>query len=557
MAGGLGGQNTRAGRADSTSRRDPTDSDHGDGASSGGPASDNGGKEDDHVYSNPTVGREGDERVDEVSDRTKADGTAMVPVAAVENGAAADGFARRLSRGLSRGRSRSRKGDAPSGTSQSPASRSPSLATKLGMSLRGAIMGKTLLGVHKPHAEGRSVTGSPKSGSDGDGAGSEGTYSTGASTAGDRRLSRRRTRRQSAQSAHGFIGESTDRKGGDGDDGICSDGFGSEIFAPDSLLAAATHGNPRNLPEAVNSYIGARERMEQEMSASGPAFLPRPVNLTSSPGDGVTPWTRRRGSVDITKQAPSTTQLSEQHQPFTEAMFKAGVSETRLSTKQGILLEGDLQKFSPESMRGVRWHKRYCVLYAGACELRYYLSHVEAAWGRIPLGERGSIPLRLVVKIEQPSDKKYHGCRFDLVVLHKGDGRHPGLHIRPGHERRVSTTKTFKFNAADAQQRLLWVTVIEALMKKHAWGAEPDHRRSMPAPSHGGAREEGAHLHWDTWGGEGETTAAGGEGAPLNEHRFANGKTGSFEEVLSFGTGLTKYNDNRWAWIGKWDHWMR
>ena len=65
---------------------------------------------------------------------------------------------------------------------------------------------------------------------------------------------------------------------------------------------------------------------------------------------------------------------------------------------------------------------------------------MEAAWGRIPLSERGSIPLRLVVKIEQPSGNKHRGSRFDLVVLHRGDGRHPGLQIRPGHERRVGTT---------------------------------------------------------------------------------------------------------------------
>ncbi|CAN0001877.1 unnamed protein product, partial [Hapterophycus canaliculatus] len=325
-----------------------------------------------------------------------------------------------------RGRPRNRKdrstGQDGGEASESAASRSPSLATKLGMTLRGAIMGKTQLGVHKPHADRQtSATNRPGfSGSDADAA-SDATYSTGASAKGGRLGSVQMGKQE----------------GGEKDHECFSDGFDSDVFRQETPLASVSLGsNPRNLPDVVHSYIDAREQMEHEMSAAGPAFLPLVDNLANTgAAEGVIPgWGKRRGSLDITKQASSTTQRTEKHQPFTEAMFKAGISETRHSTKQGILLEGDLQKFSPESMRGVRWHKRYFVLYACACELRYYRTHAEAAWGRIPLGERGSIPLRLVVKIEQPSDKKYRGCRFDLGVLHRGDRRHPGLHVQPGPE---------------------------------------------------------------------------------------------------------------------------
>lgn len=417
--------------------------------------------------------------------------------------AALKGHARRVSQGLTRGRSRSRKKKAGhSGASESPASRSPSLAAKLGMTLRGAVMGTTQLGVHKPHVDQHTLAASSKSpgsaGSDADGA-SNATYSTGASTK-EQKLSRRE--RRGSRRKPSASGRAEDHGG------HSSDGLDSDMFGEGSPLAPATYGggDPRNFPDAVHSYIGARERMEHEMSASGPAFLPCVDSLAANSAvDGaIKGWGRRRGSLDITKQAASTTQRTEQHQPFTEAMFKAGISETKHSTKQGILLEGDLQKFSPESMRGVRWHKRYFVLYACSCELRYYRTHAEAAWGRIPLGERGSIPLRLVVKIEQPSDKKYRGCRFDLVVLHKGDSRHPGLNIRPGQESRVFTTKTFKFNAADAQQRLLWVTVIEALMKKHGWGVDADRCRGTGAPRHGGpGADAGDSLYWgSTWDGQ-------------------------------------------------------
>eukprot|EP00903_Cladosiphon_okamuranus_P013302 g12399.t1 len=418
--------------------------------------------------------------------------------------------AQRISQGLTRGRSRSRKRSeaGPSGASESPASRSPSLAAKLGMTLRGAVMGTTQLGVHKPHVDRhtQAADGSkyPSSGgSDADGA-SDATYSTGAST--KERLARRERR--------GSRRKSSAAGGVEGHGGHSSDGFGSDVFGQGSPLAPTTPhgGDPRSFPDAVHSYIDARERMEHEMSASGPAFLPCVDSLAAnSAADGaIKGWGKRRGSLDITKQASSTTQRTEQHQPFTEAMFKAGISETKHSTKQGILLEGDLQKFSPESVRGVRWHKRYFVLYACSCELRYYRTHAEAAWGRIPLGERGSIPLRLVVKIEQPSDKKYRGCRFDLIVLHRGDSRHPGLGIRPGQESRVCTTKTFRLNAADAQQRLLWVTVIEALMKKHGWGLDADRCRGTGAPRHGGpAADTGDSLCWgSTWDGQAAGTGS-------------------------------------------------
>lgn len=411
-----------------------------------------------------------------------------------KHGETSSGEAQSLTRQLSRGRKQSRDGNKNgSGASPSPSHHSPSLAAKLGITLRGAFMGKTQLDL--AHEQG---TGRFSRGIGSDDGGSDLTYSSSEDInekLGSQRLRRRQRRQRSSARRHvdmsvenkhhpklgfGLVGRL--QEGHE----HSSDGTDSEFFFPNSPLVPTNYnGDPRNLSEAVHSYIDARAKLEKDMGASGPVFLPRRSNLIASPGGGYTIRGKRRGSLDITKAAASMTQLTEQQLPFTEAMFKAGVSETLHSTKQGILLEGDLQKFSPESMRGVRWHKRYFVLYASAWELRYYRTHVEAAWGRIPLGERGSIPLRLVVKIEQPSDKKYRGCRFDLVVLHRGEGRHPGLQIPIGREWLVPTTKTFKFNAADAQQRLLWVTVIEALMKTHGWGLNADHRRNMRAPGHG------------------------------------------------------------------------
>lgn len=368
-----------------------------------------------------------------------------------------------LGNGLTRGQSVSPRKHVEK--SKPSASYSRSLVVNIGNTLRGAIMGKTQLGVCDARGKQTRVDGPEGSSS------SEGSYFSEGSEAGGLQRENHQRARQSTSRGGRLKGKIS--QGNNGEDVGSGDGLDSGVFSSPTTRA----DGPKNLPEVVSSYIEARARMERHLSASGPIFLPQSGHLAAGPREGaVTSWVRRQASVDITKEASSTTQLSGQRQPFTEAMLKIGVSETKHSTKQGILLEGDLQKFSPESVRGVRWHKRYFVLYGGSGELRYYRSHAESSWGRVPLGERGSIPLRLVVKIEQPSDKKYQGNRFNLVVLHKGSGRHPGLHIPPGHETRVTTTKTYKFSASDAQQRLLWVTVIEALMKRHGWGMDVERR---------------------------------------------------------------------------------
>ncbi|CAM9547286.1 unnamed protein product, partial [Choristocarpus tenellus] len=373
--------------------------------------------------------------------------------------------------------------DTPSnaGTSQSPSPRSPSLATRFGMSLRGAVMG---IGGRNKKMQGSDCQ-APDRKAEAQTTKSEDTYSTSKDDLVDGLgLGHHRRRQKSCRHQH----LRNDLTPEHDDNEEFSDGLEDTLSGTDTFASfnCSTHPDIRNLREVVDSYIGARSQMEREMSATGPDFLPQTSGLTPSAGEeGNNNAGRRKGSLSITKDLSSTAQLSGQNLPFTEALFKAGVSETLHSTKQGILLEGYLEKFSPDSIKGVRWHQRYFVLYAGTCELRYYRTHTDAAWGRIPLVERGAIPLRLVNAIEQPSDKKYKGCRFDLIVRHRGEGRFPGVHIRPGDEHRVVTTKTYKLNAPDAQQRLLWVTVIESLMKQHGWGVRGDRRRTRRAPEHG------------------------------------------------------------------------
>ncbi len=268
---------------------------------------------------------------------------------------------------------------------------------------------------------------------------------------------------------------------GDDDEDGEDDGYGmdgkDEAAAPpprctsegpgtDMLGGFTAMYSPSNtLPDVVDRYIDSRVCMERRTSADGPRKLPDAALLTPSPNS------KKTGALSVTKSVTSGMQKIDGNLPFTEAMFKAGISETRHSNKLGILLEGFLYKFAPEAVKGVRWHKRYFVLYAASCELRYYKSCVKSAWGNIPIEERGSIPLRLVREIIIPSKAKWKGTRFDVTVLHNGEGKYPGISIRLGHEHDAFTTKSYKLQAESAQQRMLWVSVIESLMKRHGWNA--------------------------------------------------------------------------------------
>ncbi|KAL7690844.1 putative Rho GTPase activation protein [Plasmopara halstedii] len=82
----------------------------------------------------------------------------------------------------------------------------------------------------------------------------------------------------------------------------------------------------------------------------------------------------------------------------------------------GVLLEGWLRQKQRRGIKGLKkWNSRYFVLYAKLNEVRYYADVVQSAWGPIPLGEIGSISLRLIQRIGKLSHPKYKGCRFDIT----------------------------------------------------------------------------------------------------------------------------------------------
>ena len=138
-----------------------------------------------------------------------------------------------------------------------------------------------------------------------------------------------------------------------------------------------------------------------------------------------------------------------------------------------ILWEGDLEKKGTSSLVGA-YKPRYVVLYGtsrgveGQLELRWYKRAVESAWGRVPVEERGSLPLRLVKSVEPVvgRGKKHTQFVLKMDVSRQENDRHaanavdatPGLATVRTHGGK--TAEAFVFRAPSGLQAKLWVTVL-------------------------------------------------------------------------------------------------
>jgi hypothetical protein len=72
----------------------------------------------------------------------------------------------------------------------------------------------------------------------------------------------------------------------------------------------------------------------------------------------------------------------------------------------------------------------------------------------VPIHEKGAIELRLLERIECPTDAKWQGRRFDLICKSiEPDAKYPGLTILDGQEERIVKTTKYKFRAPTAQVR--------------------------------------------------------------------------------------------------------
>jgi len=230
----------------------------------------------------------------------------------------------------------------------------------------------------------------------------------------------------------------------------------------------------------------ARTGHFEESLSWGGMLVPRDSNSSSLP-TGNTYW--RKGAIgdrnkDTRPVDPALRsvmegldQLSGTARPHLQSLLQMAQDQAMSAlannnrAQNRVLLEGNMELWSPSRSLGgllMSWVPFHLVLYAGSQEIRFYQSSVPAAWGCIPLHEKGALDLRLLEKIECPSDAQWAGRRFDLIVRASSgaalDAKYPGLSVFPGDEDRATYTARYNFRAPSAQSRLLWVSLITALL---------------------------------------------------------------------------------------------
>ncbi|KAG7381996.1 ferric/cupric-chelate reductase [Phytophthora pseudosyringae] len=169
----------------------------------------------------------------------------------------------------------------------------------------------------------------------------------------------------------------------------------------------------------------------------------------------------------------------------------------------GVLLEGWLRQKQRRGIKGLKkWNSRYFVLYARSNEVRYYADVVQSAWGPIPLGEIGSISLRLIQRIGKLCHPKYKGCRFDITCRNSWGTHYADDYVSSDEENanssnNVSTNSNIEKPAASTpakqeksgtprssrvyslvadspQVTVAWVNMLDSLLTRSANSPRPD-----------------------------------------------------------------------------------
>ncbi|GLE05197.1 hypothetical protein PINS_up014185 [Pythium insidiosum] len=137
-----------------------------------------------------------------------------------------------------------------------------------------------------------------------------------------------------------------------------------------------------------------------------------------------------------------------------------------------------------------KWNSRYFVLYAKTMEVRYYADVVVSAWGPIPLGEIGSISLRLIQRIAKPTHPKYRGCRLNITCRNAWGTHYADDYVSSEDENVNSTnnnnnnnnnntdrqpkdgtprsSRVYSLMADSPQTAAAWVHALDSLLKRSA-----------------------------------------------------------------------------------------
>lgn len=260
-------------------------------------------------------------------------------------------------------------------------------------------------------------------------------------------------------------------------------------------MSRSSSVNAASIPEASVSGPLINRRMSRlKQSPNGSEFGSVPRSLDSPQGAAV----RRAYEAATGSGGGGAMSGGEALSPGQRKLPGAFVG----SPGSGVVLEGWLRQKQRRGMKGMKkWNTRYFVLYAKTNEVRYYADVVQSAWGPIPLGEIGSISLRLIQRIGKPSHPKYRGCRFDITCRNSWGTHYADDYVSSEDENnnnntdevkqeRTSTprsSRVYSLMADSPQTTMTWVNTLDSLLVRSANSPRPD-----MAPNSTGAAAAGS-----------------------------------------------------------------
>ncbi|TYZ69059.1 hypothetical protein PybrP1_008578 [[Pythium] brassicae (nom. inval.)] len=286
----------------------------------------------------------------------------------------------------------------------------------------------------------------------------------------------------------------------------------------------------------LSSSKGSRGTLASQLHAEAPLINRRTSRLKQPPGSAELS-SAPRSVVDSPRDAAAARRALEAAVAASGGSTDAFSGSEALSPGQrkvpgaflgaagsGVLLEGWLRQKQRRGVKGMkRWNARYFVLYAKSNEVRYYADVVPSAWGPIPLGEIGSISLRLIQKISKPGHPKYRGCRFDITCRNSWGTHYADDYVSSDDENsnntnnntandtttanadaaatakqeRTSTPRSsrmYSLVADSPQTTVTWMSALDSLLVRSANSPRPDvstgtgATAGATAPGSGGAR---------------------------------------------------------------------
>lgn len=280
------------------------------------------------------------------------------------------------------------------------------------------------------------------------------------------------------------------------------------VNANNNAMATAT-GSETGSGPLINRRTS---RLKQSPNGSELAGLPRSLG---SPQDAAARRTYEAAAATATASSGGAMSTGDVLSPGQRKLAGAFLG----TQGSGVLLEGWLRQKQRRGMKGMKkWNSRYFVLYAKTNEVRYYADVVQSAWGLMPLGEIGSISLRLIQRIGKPNHPKYRGCRFDITCRnswgthyaddyvssdeensnnHNNSNNNSTEDATANKQERTSTprsSRVYSLMTDSPQTTVTWVNTLDSLLVRSANSPRPDVGSNSSATTTGGAPGSGSKL---------------------------------------------------------------